>query len=242
MVTTPIPNVITDLFDARRARFAQFLETIDAYAADLAKIGVNNPPQPRWDQVWFPRLDAAVAYAMVRAAKPTRIVEVGSGHSTRFMARAIRDGGLATKLTSIDPQPRATLDGLAVERLARPVQDIDMPALAAGDMLFIDSSHVVGPGSDVDHLIHRIVPGLPGGVLIHFHDIFLPDPYPPEWDYRRYNEHDAVAELLASNMYEVMFASCYAATRMAGEIAKTCLARLPLKDGAFENSLWLRKK
>ena len=232
---------LTPLFDARRAQFTEFLTTIDTYADAFNRIGANDPPAPRWDQVWFPGLDACAAYTMVREMKPARIVEVGSGHSTRFMARAIRDGGLETKLTSIDPEPRASLDGLVIERIAKPVQDVEFPALGSGDILFIDSSHRLDPGSDVDHILRKIVANLPAGVLLHFHDIFLPDPYPRAWDYRNYNEQQSVAAMLASGQYELLFASGYASTRMADDIARTSIARLPLLDGAFENSLWLKK-
>jgi predicted O-methyltransferase YrrM len=232
---------LAPLFDAQRARFADLLKTIDFYADAFAKIGANDPPQPRWDQVWFPRLDACAAYAMVREHEPARIIEIGSGHSTRFMARAIRDGGLETILTSIDPEPRATLDGLDIERIAKRVQEIDPPALASGDVLFIDSSHVVTPGSDVDHILRKIVPALPAGTHVHFHDIFLPDPYPQDWDYRGYNEQTSVSAMLASGMYEITFSSRYATTHMPDEIAYGCIANIPLKNGAFENSLWLKK-
>lgn len=219
---------IAELFDAHRARFADFLNVIDTYADDLARIGADNPPEPRWGQDWFPRLDACAAYAMVREHSPAQIVEIGSGHSTRFMARAIRDGALQTRLTSIDPQPRATLDGLRIERIAERVQDATIPTLASGDILFIDSSHIVSPGSDVDHLIGRIVPTLPAGALVHIHDIFLPDPYPAAWDYRRYNEQDVVGALLESGTSQLLFASRYVSTRMADDMARTCLAKIPL--------------
>ncbi len=228
---------LAPLFDAELARFADFLNTIDTYADAFAAIGANTPPEPRWDQVWFPRLDACAAYAMVREHKPARIVEIGSGHSTRFMARAIRDGGLGTELTSIDPEPRATLNGLAIDRIAKPVQDSELPALAAGDILFVDSSHRLDPGSDVDHILCDIVPALPAGTILHFHDIFLPDPYPPEWDYRQYNEQASIAAMLASGQYELLFGSRYVATRMTAN-----LPHQPLLDGAYENSLWLRKR
>jgi len=233
---------LAPIFDAQRAQFSTFLKTIDSYADDFAAIGANDPPQPRWDQVWFPRLDACAAYTMVREHRPARIIEIGSGHSTRFMARAIRDGRLETKLTSIDPEPRATLDGLDIARVAKCVQEVDLPALASGDFLFIDSSHMLAPGNDVDHLLRRVIPELPAGTILHFHDIFLPDPYPSEWDYRRYNEQTSVAAMLASGRYEIMFASRYVATRMADDIAQTCVAQLPLMEGAFENSLWLHER
>jgi predicted O-methyltransferase YrrM len=228
-------------FGADRARFAEFLKTIDRYAGALHAIGENRPPEPRWNQVWFPRLDACAAYVMVREARPARIVEIGAGHSTRFMARAIRDGGLDTRLTTIDPEPRASLTGLAIEWITARVQDSSLPALTAGDILFIDSSHVHGPGSDVDYLIQVVLPALPVGAAVHFHDIFLPDPYPREWADRRYSEQDAVVRLLDNGAYETQFASRYVATRMADNLAHSTVADLPLMAGAFENSLWLRK-
>ena len=66
---------------------------------------------PRFTQDWFPRLDAAAAYAMVRRARPSRLVEIGAGHSTRFMAQAVADGGLATQIVCIDPRPRIAIEG-----------------------------------------------------------------------------------------------------------------------------------
>src|SRR5262245_7969040 len=101
---------------------AWLLKSIEAYAAALEALGSEPPPAPRWNQDWFPRLDAAAAYAMVRETKPQKIVEVGSGHSTRFMARAVADGKLATRITCIDPEPRATIRGLEVEWISSPVQ------------------------------------------------------------------------------------------------------------------------
>src|SRR6185503_4717515 len=80
-------------------RMAFSLSSIENYRAELEAIGFEPPPAPRWNQDWFPRLDAAAAYAMVRITQPRRIVEVGSGHSTRFLARAVADGGLATRIT-----------------------------------------------------------------------------------------------------------------------------------------------
>src|SRR6185503_11336394 len=166
--------------------FFAVLDCIESYAAHLEAIGAahgsHRPPAPRWDQDWFPRLDAAAAYALVRKEPPQRIVEVGSGHSTRFLARAVADGGLATRITAIDPEPRASLAGLDVEWLRIPVERVKpFPRLEAGDILFIDSSHQLKPGNDVEFLLSTVIPRLPPGVRVHFHDIFLPDGYPTEW-------------------------------------------------------------
>ena len=219
--------------------FRSFLKVIEAYSSELQAIGAEPPPAPRWDQDWFPRLDAAAAYALVRETRPRRIVEVGSGHSTRFLARAVADDGLPTWITAIDPQPRASIAGLKVEFLKSSVQDVNsslFDKLEAGDILFIDSSHQVKPGSDVAFLLDEIIPMLPAGTRVHFHDIFLPDGYPREWAWRRYNEQDAVAVLLEKKIFGVDFSSHRATRSFSG-----VLARLPLVPGAMESSLWLRK-
>jgi len=217
------------------------LRSIENYAADLEAIGSQPPPAPRWNQDWFPRLDAAAAYAMVRSTRPRRIVEVGSGHSTRFLARAVADGGLDTRITAIDPRPRASIESLPVEWLRTPVQRVAaFPALGEGDILFIDSSHQLKPGSDVEFLLKAVLPLLPAGVRVHFHDIFLPDDYPPQWQWRRYNEQAAVAALIQKNVFKVDFAS-HAVVTLEPEKLPGVLKRLPLVPGAIESSLWLIK-
>jgi hypothetical protein len=217
------------------------LRSIEAYRAELQAIGREPPPAPRWDQDWFPRLDAAAAYAMVRATRPRRIVEVGCGHSTRFLARAVADGALDTRITAIDPRPRASLAGLDIEWLEMPVQRVAaFPALGAGDILFIDSSHQLKPGSDVDFLMQAVLPLLAAGVRVHFHDIFLPDDYPPAWAWRRYNEQAAVAALIEKNILKIDFAS-HATVTLEPERIQGVLKQLPLLPGALESSLWLTK-
>jgi len=205
----------------------KLLDEIERLAPDLERIGAEAPPAPRWNQDWFPRLDAAAAYAMVRTLKPKRIVEVGCGHSTRIVA--------------IDPAPRASLEGLKVRWLKQPAQSTE-PALFAGlaerDILFIDSSHQLKRGSDVEFLLQKALPRLAKGVRVHFHDIFLPDAYPLAWAWRRYNEQEAVGALIG-NGYVMEFAS-HRLQEQSGKM-RGVLARLPLEDGAIESSLWLRK-
>ena len=235
---------VLSLFGRAEAAFARRLEGLSRYDEALRAVARAPSPAPRWDQDWFPRLDAAVAYAMVRDATPLRIVEVGSGHSTRFLARAVADGGMTARITAIDPAPRAAVEGLDIEIIRQTVQEAGaqpFEALAAGDILFIDSSHILMPGSDVDFLLNRVLPGLPSGVIVHLHDIFLPDDYPPAWAWRAYNEQLAVATLLSGGAYRPLFASRYAVTRMAETVARSAAAGLPLMDGALESSLWIEK-
>jgi len=231
---------------AGNADYAALLAACDAYADALLAIPAEPtvPGAPRWRQDWFPTLDAAAAYTLVRERKPKRIIEVGAGHSTRFLARAIADGALYTVFTAIDPAPRAALAGLAVSWVPSVVQQADpalFAALEPGDMLSIDSSHILMPGTDVDLLLNGVLPLLAPGVLVHFHDIMLPDPYPEAWAWRGYNEQQAVGPLLAGGGWKPLFASHYVATRMAEAVAASVVGRLPANPDAPPGSLWLEK-
>ena len=230
-------------FIAASPEFRRGLATIARYVPALAAID-GPPPAPRFDQDWFPRLDAAMAYALVRDTHPATIIEIGSGHSTRFMARAIRDGGLATRFIAIDPAPRAAIAGLEVAWHRAALQAVESEVfrtLAAGDILFVDSSHVLMPGSDVDRVLNDVLPQLPSGVRVHFHDILLPDGYPTAWTWRGYNEQNAIAILLGGGGWRLTWSSHWVASRMSDEVAQAGLGRLPLPSGAIESSLWLKK-
>ena len=247
-VPRPAYPALTPLFAAAEPSFRAVLAAAERHAADLGRIlrggpGLVGERPARFAQDWFPRLDAVAAYALVREVRPARILEVGCGHSSRFMAQAIADGRLATALTCVDPSPRAPLAGLPLRHAARPFgpQDADAAAaFAAGDVVFIDSSHVVAPGGEVDRLLLDVLPRLPAGALVHVHDVFLPDGYPAAWAGRRYNEQTAVGALLGGGGYEIVFASRYVATR-TDLLAGTFVETLPLAPGAPEVSLWLRK-
>lgn len=232
-------------FRAAEPRMTGLLEEMRALLPALKTIGEDAPPQPRWNQAWFPRLDAAAAYAMLRRARPALVVEVGAGHSTRFFARAVADGGLATRIVAVDPAPRADLAGLASVELRRQVvQDADpalFAALGPGDLLSIDSSHILMPGTDVDLLLNDVLPRLAAGVLVHIHDIFLPDAYPAAWAWRGYNEQQALAPLIAGGGYAVEWSSRYAVARGIVAVDDPLLQALPLHPSAVETSVWLRK-
>lgn len=231
------------IFAAAEPAFAEVLASIEAVAPGLDSILAGEGPA-RFDQDWFPRLDAAAAYALVRRSRPGRIVEIGSGHSTRFMARAVRDGGLATSITCIDPAPRANLAGLGVthERRLLAAADPVLADLGAADVLFVDSSHIAMPGTDLDLIVGDVLPRLPSGMLLHIHDILLPDPYPVDWAWRGYNEALLVAALLGGGGWEIVFASHWVASRRPESLAHGILSRIPLVAGARETSLWLRRR
>lgn len=230
-------------WDEDRSAFEETLSLIRPHLdrlKDFARANPDDRDRPRFDQSWFPGLDGAAAYALVRELEPSTVVEIGSGHSTRFLARGIRDHGLDTQLVSVDPQPRRSIDHLCDETV-RATLDEAPPSLFAdlreNDILFFDGSHIAMPGTDVDTLINRIMPDLAPGVWVHIHDVFLPHGYPEEWEWRGYNEQNVVAALLAGgDRFEVRFASAYVRRHMGERIEKW---PVPLPEQAFESSLWL---
>ncbi len=155
--------------------------------------------------------DAICLYAIIRDCSPRRIVEIGCGNSSACILDTIEALGLPTSCTFIDSAPRRQIDfdATGLHRfLSQKVQLIDrgeFADLTGGDLLVIDSSHVVKTGSDVAFLLFEILPLLKPGVLIHFHDIFFPFEYPRGWAIERnwsWNESYMVRALL---MYSTRF-------------------------------------
>ncbi|MEM9784836.1 MAG: class I SAM-dependent methyltransferase [Pseudomonadota bacterium] len=223
---------------------ADVAAAITGFADDLAALA-GPAPAPRWAQTWYPGLDGAVAYAVIRSLTPARVIEVGSGHSTRFMARAFADAGIAeARSTCIDPAPRAALGGLPVtwQRRLLSASDVEVFArLAPGDVAFFDSSHLLWPGSDVDLMVNAILPSLAPGVLVHFHDILLPDPYPPAWAWRGYTEQLALSGWLVGGAADLLWSSHYA-RHHHGIDAAGPLSAIPVHEGAPETALWLIRR
>ena len=165
----------------------------EAQLALLSELGAHrlpasSGPAPRYDpgNDQFPPQDAALLYSMVRKLRPKRMVEIGCGWSTTVTAQAIEDGGLGTHLTCIDPYPRSWLADMPAvtelrqERVELTPLDV-FTALGPDDILFVDSSHVVKTGSDVVHELLEVVPRLADGVVVHVHDVFIPEDYPKGW-------------------------------------------------------------
>lgn len=158
------------------------------YVPELGWTRTETPDSYHYQNGFFESVDAEIAYCMVRHWKPRRVIEIGSGYSTRVMAQALRanleEDGIAGELVTVDPYPeRLPKDGLGdvVTVVPERVQHLDLAlfeTLSPDDILFIDSSHVVAVGSDVVREYLQILPRLNPGVLVHVHDIFLPSDYP----------------------------------------------------------------
>lgn len=156
----------------------------------------RDPAAPHWINTWFPGLDAISLYGLLAIYNPRRYVEVGSGISTKFARRAIRDLALKTKILSIDPCPRAEIDHISDDVLRKPLELVDISlfaTLTSDDVVFIDSSHRSFPGSDVTVFFTEILASLPQGILYGIHDIFLPEDYPEDWNPRFFNEQYLLA-------------------------------------------------
>jgi len=172
----------------------------------------------------FQSVDGEILYCMIRHFKPRRIFEIGSGNSTCLSAQAVQknreeDNSHQCELVAIEPYPndilKAGFPGLS-KLIARRVQDVplsEFKKLTANDILFIDSSHVLKTGSDVQYEYLEILPRLNQGVIVHAHDIFLPAEYPEELvlkDHTFFNEQYLLQAFLALNSsFEVLWAANY---------------------------------
>jgi hypothetical protein len=169
-----------------------------SYADDLRRIPLTSAhgDEPEWRNGWLPGLDSAALYSFLRAREPQRYVEIGSGVSTRFAARARKDGRLQTRLESIDPSPRRAVDALCDTVVRAGLEETDLGrfrSLEPGDVVFFDGSHRTFMGSDATVFFLEILPTLPRGVLVGIHDVYLPDDYPPDIADAYYSEQYLLA-------------------------------------------------
>jgi predicted O-methyltransferase YrrM len=194
---------LKQMFERHEPAFARELEAILEFRDDLLAIDLRptTPGAPHWLSNWILGLDGASLYSYIRRLRPDRYVEVGSGVSTMFVARAKSDAGAATMITSIDPEPRAGIDALCDRVIRTPLEDCALTVfeeLGEGDVVFIDNSHRVFMNSDVTAFYLDVLPRLDHGVLVGVHDILLPDDYLPEWsDYYWSEQYLLAAYLLA---------------------------------------------
>ncbi len=188
-------------------------------------------------------LDALVDYAMVRWSKPQRIVEIGSGRSTHVLSRAVSDNGFG-QIECIDPAPRLDIANLPVKLHKRVTSKDDVgliSTLEANDILFIDSSHILQPGTDCDIEFNLMFPELSPGVVVHVHDIFLPFAYPAGWNDRNWNESCGLAPWVLSGAFEVLFPTYYATQELNDELYEVMpnYARCGAHAGG---AFWMRKR
>ena len=200
-----------------------------------------------FDNGLFSGTDALVAYCMVRHFQPRLIIEVGGGFSSLITAQAAVKNK-SSSLVCIDPFPLdflvAGFPGLA-SLVQKPVQDVELDffsKLESGDILFIDSSHTVKIGGDVNYLFLEVLPRLKPGVIVHVHDIRFPLDYDRQWvlgEFRFWAEQYLLQAFLAFNSeFEVLICNSYLGFYFPEEL-KSCFPHSPWWGGG---SFWMRRR
>lgn len=232
------------------------LALLDAFQPrpELAQLPTRptTPPTFYVGNGMFESGDADFLYHLVRHFKPRRFVEVGSGMSTLLVRQAIadarrEDAAYSCRHVCIEPYENPWLSTIGVELVRERVEEVPralFTELDAGDVLFIDSSHVVRPQGDVVTEYLDILPRLRPGVMVHLHDIFTPRDYPDAWvrdEVRFWHEQYLLEAFLTCNSrFEVIGALNYLAHNHPGRLSAAC--PLFARDGATREpgSFWLR--
>lgn len=184
---------------------------------------------------WFGGADAYTLQGMIRLLKPNLIIEAGCGFSSLLISETTK-----AKHLCIDPKPRTDIDPL--DLVKGPVQETSLETfdlLEPGDILFVDTSHVFWYGSELLFLFFEVLPRLKSGVVIHFHDIFLPWDYPPQWITGGYNEQYILrAMLMGGNNFKAIFPVHFMVRQYPAEIReKYGLSEKNMVGGSF----WVSK-
>jgi predicted O-methyltransferase YrrM len=237
---SPMPGIAWDM------------DKYESLLRDLAPVLTEFTPPGNfnWENRMYGPVETEILYGVIRRYKPTRIVELGSGFSSLIIAAACRDNaseGQRCRYVAFDPFPREFvkrgITGMdALEALgATDVRQEEFDALAEGDVLFIDTTHTVKVGGDVNRVLLEVLPRLASGVLIHVHDIFLPYEYPrPFLENQLYwQEQYLLQALLAENPnLEVLFPA-YAMVQERPELIKALIPKHEHLAGP--GAFWIRR-
>jgi len=197
----PAHPELDQIIGSGRERYRAHLERFAGLVEHLARIPIaEEGTEPYWFNGWYQGLDAVSLYCFLVERNPRTYLEIGSGNSTKFARRAIRDHGLRTTIVSVDPEPRAEIDALCDQVIRKPLEDVDLALIhdlvGPGDILFLDGSHRCFMNSDATVAFTELLPRLADDVLVHVHDIFLPWDYPPTIKDWMYSEHYLLASWL----------------------------------------------
>lgn len=196
------------VINENRDGYAENLRSFLKYREQLSGIAQfensMTKTEPYWTNTYLPELDSLALYCLLAIRNPARYFEIGSGNSTKFARRAIKDNNLRTVITSIDPEPRAEVEEICDHTIRQPLEMLDtkiFEELERGDILFVDSSHCVYMNADTTVFFLEVLPLLKPGVIVEMHDIFLPFDYPVEWVDRYYSEQYLLAAYLLADSY-----------------------------------------
>lgn len=243
------PDVITGI-DLQADKQLALLEDFSAFYGDIP---FKDQPQDSiryyYNNKFYSYTDAIILFSMIRYFRPCHIIEVGSGFSSAVMMDTnqvfLND---MVNLTFIEPYPdrlnslMTPSDYEKVCLIKKKVQNVSLDEfrrLNSGDIFFVDSSHVIKTGGDLNYILFEILPVLQPGVIIHFHDIFYPFEYPKSWVYSGYNWNEiyALRAFLMFNLsFEIIFFSDY-----LHKCHGSSFERMPLCFKNSGGSLWIRK-
>ena len=222
--------------------FSSLLNDFQKYENHFASIPYeqSSPSLPHWNNNWFSTLDAAALMYFALSRTPRTYLEIGSGYSTKFLKFIIASAALPTCVISIDPQPRSEIDALCDEVIRSPLEDLELSIfdrLEAGDICFFDGSHRVFTNSDTTVFFIDVLPRLKKGVLVHIHDIFWPDDYPPGWNRRLYSEQYLLGAMLLgrSARYRIVLPNYFVSTNT---ITASIIAGLRIPITKPGHSFW----
>jgi hypothetical protein len=261
---SPIPSD-QDIDEFARRVVPESIEGIDlndagqrALLEDLAafypSVPFTDEPQPgfryRYVNPSYSYADAIFLHTMLRHVRPRRLIEIGSGYTSavtldtneRFLG-----GGL--DCCFIEPYPdllRSLMtegDLRLAKIIARPLQEVDLAlfdVLESGDILFVDSTHVSKVNSDVNRIVHEILPRIARGVFVHIHDVFYPFEYPLDWlrEGRAWNEQYLLRAFLQFNAsFTIRLFGHYVVHRYADWFSQ----HMPLCLKNTGGALWLER-
>jgi len=217
--------------------FQTFLTSQDVLPVDMRFIMDNGSFGPG---------DAEFLFNLLRYLKPVRVVEIGCGSSTKIISAALQlnkaEQSFSPSHTCIEPYEQPWLDkfpNIRIERRKIEEMDLDwLEKLSAGDLLFIDSSHIIRPQGDVLHEYLSIIPSLASGVFVHVHDIFSPRDYPDAWireNISFWNEQYLLEASLSNNAgYEIVAALNYLKHASYDSLKRICPSLRPESElGSF---------
>lgn len=204
----PAHGILYETINRNRQLYKSLLNSFLKYGENIHLIKNSGEEKdhnnPVWNNGFLPGLDIVGIYGMLAEYKPVRYIEIGSGNSTKVARKSINENNLKTEIISIDPRPRANIDHLADKVIREPFENLKdnrfiVDSLRENDILFIDNSHHVFPNSDAMICFLELLPFLKKGVIVHFHDIYLPYDYPQFMCDRFYNEQYFLAAFILAD-------------------------------------------
>lgn len=229
------------------AQLQQFKNYVDYFKTISLNENSSQATLPHWKNKYFPGLDMMMLHHFVTILKPNTIIEIGSGTSTKVIKEAIRQNKQLTTLISIDPSPRSAIDNLCDQIIRKPLEEINdltiFMKLQENDIVFFDGSHRALTHSDVSFFFLDILPILKKGVVVHFHDIYLPYDYPELMIDRAYSEQFLLATYLLNTIQRTeilmpnFFVSC---DRQLSESLQDLWLKLNPNIEKHGGSFWIR--